>query len=148
MSILNGAPALTDYDDKLLRIPNIFCVNETEAGVFLHEEVKNLEHAKEACRKLTGKGVQTVLITLGELGALFYNPVTDKLIHKPAPKVKCVDTTGAGDSFLGAFAYLHSKKGWNVEEVIKAACFIAACSTEKPGTQISYADSSILTKIN
>lgn len=41
MSILNGAPGLESYDDRLLKLPTIFCVNETEASVFTGLSITN-----------------------------------------------------------------------------------------------------------
>lgn len=150
VSILNGAPALHKYEKSLLSIPTIFCVNETELGIFLNREVASLEEAKDACKSLIKKGTQTALVTLGPIGALYLDSKSDVILHKRPPKVNCIDTTGAGDSFIGAFANFYSeidKTDISLERVVEIACYIAAFSTEKPGTQISYCDRDVINKI-
>lgn len=85
-----------------------------------------------------------MLVTLGPQGAIYKKNIGD-CVHVPSPQVKCVDTTGAGDAFIGALAYvLATKKGATVEEAMKVACKAASDSVTKPGTQISFPTSDIL----
>ena len=79
-----------------------------------------------------------VVITIGKEGALLYMPKADMdPLHIPAPSVKTVDTTGAGDAFCGTFSYGISK-GLSPEGSVRLANKVAAESVKKTGTQISY----------
>lgn len=149
ISIVNGAPAIHEYNSKLLTLPTIFCVNESEAEVFSGVPVASMEGAKKAATVLLKKGCNTVIITLGSNGAMYMSQKDQLLVHVPCPIVKCVDTSGAGDAFLGALAHVLAKdKNVELSQAISIACFVASDSTTRPGTQISYPDSSILKKIS
>ncbi|CAH0563562.1 unnamed protein product [Brassicogethes aeneus] len=149
ISILNGAPALSTYDLKLLTLPTIFCVNETEAAIFTGlSSVNNVSEAETAARHLIGKGCNSVLITLGPQGAIYLNKDDHKLLHVSSPKVQSVDTTGAGDAFIGALAFvLANQKGVTMEMAMKIACHVAADSVTRAGTQISFPNAKILPNI-
>ncbi len=76
-----------------------------------------------------------LIVTLGEKGAASIDK--DSVIKTLAPEVKAVDTTGAGDAFVGAFAYGLSSE-LSPQNAIKLAVDRASDSVTKPGTQISY----------
>lgn len=143
ISILNGAPGQNKFDPQLLKLPTIFCVNEIEASTFTGGlPVNNSREVELAASDLISKGCKCVIITLGEQGA-FYMDQTDKY-HVSSPEVKCVDSTGAGDEFIGALAYLLvNEKGISMKQAIEKACFAAADSVTRPGTQASFPNSSI-----
>ncbi|XP_066254425.1 ribokinase-like [Euwallacea similis] len=149
ISILNGAPALSKFDEQLLKLPTIFCINETEASVFSGFPVNNLSDAEAAARCLLSKGCQSVLITLGPSGAVFLtNETGKKIFMAKSPKVTSVDTTGAGDAFIGALAYfLAYFKNVSIEKCIEAACFVAADTVTRFGTQISFPGPEILENV-
>ena len=76
-----------------------------------------------------------LIVTLGEGGAA--SIAKGSIVKIPAPKVKAVDTTGAGDAFVGAFAY-GLASNLMPQDAIKLAVERASNSVTKPGTQISY----------
>ncbi|KAJ8946165.1 hypothetical protein NQ318_004418 [Aromia moschata] len=143
ISILNGAPALGNYNPKLLKLPTIFCVNESEASIFAGIPVNSKRDAERAAFELLSKGCNSVLITLGAQGALYVSKREKKCYHFNSPSVKCIDSTGAGDAFIGALAYLLANKK-DLLKSIEMSCIIAADSVTRQGTQISFPDSDIL----
>lgn len=133
-AILNPAPAqpldLGEVSNADYVIPN-----ETEAGTLTGLPVRDLEGARECARKLLGCGVRRVIVTLGANGALLSG--TDGDHHIAAFAVDPADTTGAGDAFIGSFAYFLSA-GCEEREAIARANLYAALSTLAPGTQKSF----------
>lgn len=140
VSILNGAPALKNPGREILENCDIFCVNETEAQIIAEiKEPLSLINAQEALDKLFIQGCKIVIITLGSNGSVFATYNQQKMIHIPVDVVKPIDTTGAGDAFIGALAYFlcyHNKL--KLEEKIKRASKIATISVLKIGTQNSF----------
>ncbi|MBT2733528.1 ribokinase [Bacillus sp. ISL-7] len=100
--ILNGAPA-SEISEEALKMVDCFVVNESEASYYAGKEVSSYQEAEKACELLHAKVGQHLIITLGAEGSLIFNG-TEKLFIPPN-KVKVVETTGAGDSYIGAFAY-------------------------------------------
>ncbi|XP_058822960.1 ribokinase-like [Topomyia yanbarensis] len=139
-SIMNAAPALESVPLDLLEYSTIFCVNETEAALLTGLQVETVMHAKAALLKLRDMGCGTVIITLGEKGAIFAMKNSTKVKHvKPIHVERVVDTTGAGDAFIGALAHFIAKNpSTGLTECIAAANRVAAMSVQKPGTQISF----------
>ncbi|XP_065350713.1 ribokinase-like [Cloeon dipterum] len=137
--ILNAAPAKSDLPDEVLKCCDILCVNETEATAILNEELVTVADAERAVSKLIEKGCKAVIVTLGSQGAVYGDKKSAGTIHALAPKVDAVDTTGAGDSFIGALAfYLANKPELPMLEILKRSCDIAAISVQKKGTQASF----------
>jgi ribokinase len=147
ISILNAAPALDEYDRRLLTLPTIFCVNEIEASVFTGLPVTTLAEAKLAAQDLIKKGCNSVVLTLGDKGALYLEKSSPESVYHTSPSVNCIDSTGAGDAFVGAFAFfLANYKNLSIEKMIESACYIAADSVTRPGTQKSFSGREILEK--
>lgn len=142
ISILNAAPGLSDVPDLLLRLPSIFCVNETEASLITGQCSSTVQEAKTALLTLRKMGCRTIIITLGSEGAIFLNEQSNgPVYHVRIPKVsKVMDSTGAGDCFLGALAhFLASGEGMqSLMECIGRACVVAALSVQRLGTQSSF----------
>ncbi|CAL7943195.1 unnamed protein product [Xylocopa violacea] len=139
LSIINGAPATEKIDSELLRLCDIFCVNETEAEVMTGVQPLGLSNMQDAIWKLLDMGCNTVILTLGEQGAAYASREerTVKLI--PTTSVQPVDTTGAGDAFLGALAYFKAyHPGLSMNECIRRACVVATKSVLKFGTHASF----------
>ena len=80
-------------------------------------------------------GVKNIIVTLGSKGVLWVNNTNSELI--PAIKVKAVDTTGAGDSFIGSFAHYYAQ-GEDIPVALKHANQYAAVTVTRKGTQKSY----------
>ncbi|KAL1138413.1 hypothetical protein AAG570_008477 [Ranatra chinensis] len=138
VSIVNGAPALDHLDSKIFPLCDIFCVNESEAGAILREDVDSVENATHAAKKFLQLGCNTVIITLGSKGAVFATE-NSKIGHVPAQSVTPVDTTGAGDAFIGALAYFTAFMGQlPLSERIRRSCVVASTSVLRAGTQISF----------
>ena len=100
--ILNPAPA-QELPDALLKLVDVLTPNETETRLLTGLTVATREDAVAAARVLRGRGVGTVLMTLGERGALLLGE-DDVPRAIPTFEVRVVDTTAAGDAFSGALA--------------------------------------------
>lgn len=143
VSILNAAPIpLKPISPELIAAPTIICVNAFEAAHLTdRENINTVYEAKAAANDLLEKGAQSVIITLGDKGAIHVSKKNqDRCIHCPAAPVSYVaDTSGAGDAFLGSLAY-HMAKYPNLsrEYHIHAANICAAHSVEQRGTQPSF----------
>lgn len=101
-TVFNPAPA-TECDAALFPLCDYVVPNEVEAQTLTGIEVCDLDAARRAGDALLAKGAGTALITLGERGALFHD--RERSIHiPPFAAGPVVETTGAGDAFVGAFA--------------------------------------------
>ncbi len=132
--IVNPAPAQT-IDFKGVGAADYFIPNESEAETITGMPVHSIDDAKKCAEFLLRQGMRRVVITLGERGSLAAGPERMELI--PAFKVQAVDTTGAGDAFIGSFAVFLSD-GLPEEEALPRANLYAALSTTKVGTQKSF----------
>lgn len=99
--VLNLAPP-RDVPPALLKVLDPLVVNEHEAAFLLDRKIEGVEGARSAMQDLLSLGPRSVVMTLGAEGALVADAET--VAHVPAPKVEVVDTTGAGDAFVGALA--------------------------------------------
>ncbi len=134
-TIFNPAPARPGLPDELYRLSDIFCPNESETELLTGLEVKTQEQAAAAAHALLGRGAGKVILTLGERGSLL---VTEKeTVHVPAKKVKAVDSTGAGDAYVGSLAFFLAC-GKPIAEAMKRANAIAGISVQSSGTQTSF----------
>jgi ribokinase len=134
--ILNPAPAQS-VDLGALRDLDYFVPNETEAETITGSPVKNVEDAKKCAEKLVAGGIRRVIITLGANGSLLAG--RDGSEHVPAFAVNCVDSTGAGDAFIGSFAVFLGE-GVPEKEAVRRANLYAGLSTTGVGTQKSFYD--------
>jgi len=132
--IVNPAPA-QPVDFKALAAADYFIPNESEAEAITGMPVQSVDEAKKCAEFLLRQGVRRVVITLGERGSLAAGPERIALI--PAFKVQALDTTGAGDAFIGSFAVFLSE-GFPEEEALPRANLYAALSTTRVGTQKSF----------
>lgn len=133
-TIFNPAPAM-DIPDEVTRLSDILAPNEPETEALTGLPVRNLEEAREAALRLLQRGPGSVVITLGERGALLAR--NGAVQHFPAFPVKAVDTTGAGDAFIGALA-VRVALGEPLEKAVVFANAAAALSVTKIGTQVSF----------
>jgi ribokinase len=135
-TVLNPAPATAELDVDRIRDVTFFIPNETELAILTGMPVDTESSIVSAARSLLDKGFGTVIVTLGSRGALLTTP-TDARRIEPVP-VKAVDTTGAGDAFVGSFARFFAD-GLPLEAALKQAARYAADSVTRRGTQKAYA---------
>ncbi|XP_042890105.1 ribokinase-like [Penaeus japonicus] len=136
-TLMNAAPADASLDPSIIQNSDVFCVNETEAEVLTSICIKNVKDAERAAEELLSRGCGSVIITLGGEGALY--STSQGHMHVSAEKVTPVDTTGAGDAFVGALAYyMASHSQLDMVEMIQRSCKVATVSVQAPGTQSSY----------
>jgi ribokinase len=134
--ILNPAPA-QPIDLKAVSDLDYFVPNESEAETITSLPVRNVDDAKRCAEKLLASGIRRVLITLGANGSLLARK--DGMQHVAAFHMKSVDSTGAGDAFIGSFATFLGE-GLPELEAAKRANLYAGLSTLGIGTQKSFYD--------
>ncbi len=136
--ILNPAPAQR-VDLGALKDLDYFVPNESEAETITGRPVKNVEDAKKCAEQLVAGGIRRVIITLGANGSLLTG--RDVSEHVPPFPVQSVDSTGAGDAFIGSFAVFLAE-GVPEKEAVRRANLYAGLSTTGVGTQKSFYDRS------
>jgi ribokinase len=136
-TIYNPAPALKNVPRDLFSLSDLVCPNESETEILTGMAVHSLEEAEKAARLLISYGAGGVILTLGQRGSLYVNRET--VHHVPVSPVRAVDTTGAGDCFMGGLA-VYLACGDPVEKAMEKANRLAAISVQSPGTQTSFPD--------
>ena len=131
--ILNPAPARPASSELIAKV-DYLVPNEIETRTLTGLKVRGISSAEEAARKLLGYGIPVVIITMGEKGALL--ATEEKVIHVPARNVKAVDTTAAGDAFIGGLA-VALIKGFPLEEAVRYATCAGTLAVTKFGAQTS-----------
>jgi len=134
--IVNPAPA-QPVDLNALAGLDYFVPNESEAETITGMPVRNVDEAKKCAEKLLSGGVKRVIITLGANGSLLAG--REGVEHIAAFSVKSVDSTGAGDAFIGSFAVFLGE-GLPEREAVRRANLYAGLSTTGVGTQKSFYD--------
>ena len=133
--IVNPAPAVPSTLADLTGA-DYFIPNETEAELITGLPVQTLEEAAACAAALVKKGFRRVVLTLGARGALLADSTGH--VHVPPFPVNAVDTTGAGDAFIGSLAVFLAE-GVAEQDAIARASLYAALSTTRVGTQKSFA---------
>ncbi|UMZ14095.1 ribokinase [Pseudomonas sp. MPFS] len=132
--ILNPAPATGPLPESWYGPIDYLIPNESEATALTGLEVDSLESAEQAASRLVAAGAGKVIITLGAQGSLFADGC--RFEHFPAPKVTAVDTTAAGDTFVGGFAAALAA-GKSEADAIRFGQIAAALSVTRAGAQPS-----------
>ncbi|MDR8364087.1 ribokinase [Pseudomonas sp. JL3] len=132
--ILNPAPASRPLPADWYAAIDYLIPNESEASALSGLPVDSLSTAETAATRLIAMGAGKVIITLGAQGSLLANGT--RLEHFPAAKVKAVDTTAAGDTFVGGFAAALAA-GKSEAEAIRFGQVAAALSVTRAGAQPS-----------
>ncbi|MFD1678121.1 ribokinase [Alicyclobacillus fodiniaquatilis] len=130
----NPAPAVLLPNEAYASI-DVMILNETEAAVITGVPVKNPDDAKLAADVLLQRGVREVIVTLGEKGAL-YADTAQSVIYTPAFPTQAVDTTAAGDTFIGAFVAYRSS-GNETDKALRFASAASAITVSRHGAQDS-----------
>lgn len=131
--LLNAAPA-ADIPEAYLKKVDILVVNEVEAAFYLHSEVDTIEKAKEYALKMSDALGNACIFTLGKEGSVVASAGEAAFI--PSKKVDAVESTGAGDSFIGAVGYalIH---GMNIVNACEFATRCSAITVCRYGAQPS-----------
>ncbi|WP_338487510.1 ribokinase [Pseudomonas trivialis] len=132
--ILNPAPASGPLPTEWYASIDYLIPNESEASALSGVTVDSLDSARLAATQLIKAGAGKVIITLGAEGALFADG--ERFEHLAAPKVKAVDTTAAGDTFVGGFAAA-LVNGTSEADAIRFGQVAAALSVTRDGAQPS-----------
>lgn len=131
--IVNPAPA-HDMPDELLKYIDYLVPNETELALLTGKDTNDKASLEAAAQSLVKRGVPHVIVTLGGRGALIVTRLRKKYVS--SYKVRPVDTTGAGDAFIGGLAFaLTSRK--SLEDAVQYGCACGALATTKFGAQPS-----------
>jgi ribokinase len=137
-TIFNPAPAVSGLPEEIFRQTDILILNETEAEIISGmEKIIDQAGAEAAIEKLRKLGCTNVILTLGADGALLWDNSLKSYQRFQAPKVKAVDTTGAGDCFVGTFAFCISR-GDELSTALRKAIANASDSVQRKGTQKSF----------
>ena len=137
VTILNPAPA-KKIKDELLNYTDIIVPNETEAELLTGIEIKYIEDAKKAGDIFLGKGVKFAIITLGEKGAALIGKDFCEIV--PAYRVNAIDTTAAGDSFIGGLSSKLDTKNLGRETLSSSIRFgnkVSSIAVQRKGAQPS-----------
>jgi ribokinase len=131
--LLNPAPALA-LPDGLWPLLDILVLNETEASLYSGLARVDSSNAVDAAALLLQRGLQHVIVTLGEHGVVWASAAGARRFE--ARKVQAVDTTAAGDTFIGALGAL-LVEGRSMEEALAHAIRAAAICVTRAGAQAS-----------
>lgn len=131
--ILNPAP-YKELPDEIFSNIDILIPNEHEVEELTGICVNNQENCIDAIKYIKGKDVQTVIITLGERGCVYNDE--DEILFCPSQKVDVVDTTSAGDSFIGALC-VKLASGHDLSDAIVFANQVAAITVSRNGASVS-----------
>jgi ribokinase len=132
-SIVNTAPFVEGCED-FLGLIDVLVVNEIEAGQLLGRGPVTIDEAADAAQELRAHGPELVFVTLGAAGAVIQDSSTTTSI--PAPEVRVIDTTGAGDATVGAFAMALSE-GMETAEAARIAVMTGSFAVQRAGAQAS-----------
>ena len=133
-TILNPAPA-SELSKDLLTLTDIIVPNETEAELLSGIAVTDRASMHQNAEYFLSLGMKVVIITLGEQGTYYATANSAGLI--PSFKVKAIDTTAAGDTFIGALASRLNMTDFNIEESITYANKAASLTVQVEGAQKS-----------
>ena len=131
VTLLNAAPAMA-LPDSLLGLVDWLVVNEGEAAALAQLPVDDVDQAVAAGQALRERGARQVVVTLGAKGLVMVS--ADGAVQLPATPVKAVDTTGAGDTFVGAMVAALAR-GLGSAEALRWGQAAAAVAVTRRGAQ-------------
>lgn len=132
-TILNPAP-VTKIDNTCLKNVDLIVPNETEAKLLTGIDPQEEKDLFEIANRFNKLGVKEVLITLGSRGSAYLKD--EKIRYQNAQKVNAVDTTSAGDTFIGAIA-MRKACGYDVCESLRFASICSAITVSRKGAAVS-----------
>lgn len=135
--LLNPAPASRELSLDMACQCDFFVPNETELSILVNKPVDTVAQVQKAAKSLVAQGLTNVIVTMGSRGSLLVTAEETQLV--PSLKVDAVDSTGAGDAFIGCFVDTYARTQ-DVLGSMQRASQYAALSVTRKGTQNSYAD--------
>jgi len=132
--ILNPAPA-KEVPDELTALTDFIIPNETELSLLTGMEVNDIQSVEKAAHVLLQRGAQNVIVTLGSKGALIVTSASAQATPVDTYPVNVVDTTAAGDAFIGGFAVALDSS--SLLDAVRYGCACGALATTKFGAQPS-----------
>jgi ribokinase len=135
-TILNLAPA-QKLPLEILQKLSVLIVNESEASLLSGQQVESIDDATNVARQLHQSGIATVVITLGAQGAILVTgnkQGQSYSIHQPAIRVEPLDTTAAGDCFVGALTVALSE-GQALADALRFATVASSIKVTRFGAQ-------------
>ena len=132
-TVINPAPAKA-IPENIMQFIDMVVVNETECETIAGIYPTDKNSAKQAAKSLQARGVKTVVITLGERGSFVLDG--EEAIESVPPKVNAIDTTCAGDTYIGALL-ASLAKGEDLQSSVEFATKASALTTTKIGAQQS-----------
>lgn len=131
--LINAAPA-EEMPDAYMKKCDIIVVNEVEAGFYLGRDITSPEEAEKGAKEMADRYGADIIMTLGAAGAV----VSDggKISFIPSKKVDAIETTGAGDSFIGGVGY-SLMQGMDLTEACRFATRCSAVTVCRLGAQDS-----------
>jgi ribokinase len=133
--LLNPAPAQL-LEKDLLELVDVLLPNEYEIGLLVGMEIQSVSDTYYAAQILLSMGSKNLMVTLGSQGAILFNEKANQGMIIPAYPVQVVDTTAAGDCFVGALAVAICE-GEPLLVAAQFACAAAAISVTRVGAQPS-----------
>lgn len=140
-TILNPAPARESLPEDLYGLADILCPNEPETELLTGSTLDSDEDAVAQAKVLRKRGAGAVVLTLGERGCLVVD--NDGAAVLPTVTVEAVDTTGAGDAFVGSLAHFLANDV-PLRAAAARASYIATRSVTRRGTQTSFPEATEL----
>ena len=134
--LLNPAPATAALSLDRIAAVEFFMPNQTELSILTGMPAGTRAEAEAAARHLLARGMGRIVVTLGAEGALLVTPT--ETWHVPPVRVRALDTSGAGDAFIGAFA-AHYVVYKDMHAALGQATLYAAHSVTRAGTQTAFA---------
>lgn len=135
-TILNPAPALENVPTELLKVTDMIIPNETETEILTGISITDEASLQEVAKAFHQLGIEAVIITIGSKGA-YYDIENGASGIVPAFKVNAVDTTAAGDTFIGAMSSILATDFSNLEEAIRYGNKASSLTVQRFGAQPS-----------
>lgn len=134
-TILNPAPAMRTVPEELLKTTDVIAPNETETEILTGIKVVDEKSMQKAADKLHALGIKVILITIGSKGSFYSMDGQSGIV--PAFKVNAVDTTAAGDTFIGALSTVLKPDFSNLVEAITYGNKASSLTVQRFGAQPS-----------
>jgi len=134
--LLNPAPAVPGLDINYACRCEFFIPNESELEILVGKPVTTIEEIKIAAKVLLDRGLNNIIVTMGAKGSLWLSNKGDEVLIEPT-QVKAIDTSGAGDAYIGCFSHYIVETN-DIEASMKKASLFSALSVTEKGTQFSY----------